>query len=321
MFNQIANFIVAPTTTELEASYSGDGTAYDAPPTDRKLTAHDLIEEWDKAVQHDYASKIGGKSTIEKQTAEFLKECTPHIYEYDVFKKYESIVPLVTNDDVYHGQLPENRPCQDRLFQLHKLVCGHYVYTETSETPCGGNCVEIADQKPFFCLLCVRHTLDFTKVKQSRRWHDLLLPIYVKKQEELTWWTQKAKEMRRVEPAYLDPYGFILLPRIHCTIAMVIAYEIRKEEEMKQAIIGILEPKSSQYPAIAAIGLEFFEHCLAFQQVLDNVDANLLAALSVQTILYHHGICDFNPIDLMNALCAPSQPDTNELYNIIINSM
>jgi hypothetical protein len=318
MIGQLANFL-GPSTEVAVAESEQDTT--DSPY--RKLTAHDLIAEWDKAVHHDYASKIGGKSTIAQQTAEFLKECNRVTYEYDVFKKYESIVQMVDDNDVYHRQMPENRPCHNRRSKLHKLNCGHYVYTETNETPCGVNCAEnnVSNDKAFFCTLCVRHTLDFTKVKQSRRWHDLLLPIYIKKAEELAWWMKESDSMRKVEPAYLDPYDFILLPRIHCTIAMVIAYEIRKEEEMKQAIIGILEPKAAQYPAIAAIGLEFFEHCLVFQQVLDNVDASLLAGLSIQTILFHYGICDFNPVDLMNALCAPHHPHLEELYNIIINSM
>ncbi|KAF2826491.1 hypothetical protein CC86DRAFT_406754 [Ophiobolus disseminans] len=229
----------------------------------RMLKAKDLIEEWDKVVYREHASRRSATNTIEAQTKEILKECNPTTYKNDTYKKYDSIFKLV-DDDISH--IRENRPCHNGSSKLHKLNYGHYVYSEHRQVPCGMNCESASpNEQSFFCLLCVRHNLNFTKVKVLSRWHDLLLPVSVKKREELEWWLKnEAHNMRQVEPAYLDPYGFILLPRINCIIAMVIAYEIRKEKEMKKAIVALLEPKLSKHPNIATTAIEYFEHCLIF---------------------------------------------------------
>jgi hypothetical protein len=286
------------------------------------VTAQGLRDEWDKTVHHDWSSKVGGKNTIDKMTYEFRKGCDPTTYEFHLWKQYDSILPLATDNDVASGHLQENRPCRNDKSKVHKLACGHYVYSEHEAVPCGKNCEEAnPDNNSFFCLLCARHCLDFTKIKQSRRWHDLLLPTFAKKDQELAWWLQESSRMRKVEPAYLDPYDFIILPRIHCTIAMLRAYEMRKEQELKAAIISLLAYKAVEFPLIQRIGMEFFEHCLVFQHGIDNADLRLQAALSVRAVLHHCNITDFNLADLMNAFGVPNMPKTEEFWGIIVKSM
>ena len=288
---------------------------------DRQLTANDLREEWDKAVHRDYASKIGGRNTIVAKSKELLNQHIPDLYEYDLYRKYESIVKLVNNYAV-QSPVEENRPCQNGHSKLHKLSCGHHVYSEQRAYPCGKNCEAVqTNQQSFFCLLCARHHLDDTKIKVSRRWYDLLLPIFVNTKEELAWWLRVSNDMRQVEPAYLDPHGFILLPRIHCTIAMIRAYEIRQEDQMKKAIVTLLEPVLPRHPDITIIAPEYFEHCLIFQHELDNADSRVLAAFAIRLVLCQNGILSHDPMNTLKALDILLRPKLHELYDIVVNTI
>lgn len=127
--------------------------------------------------------------------------------------------------------------------------------------------------------------------------------------------------MRQVEPEFLGPYGYTLLPHIHCTIAMIVAHEGRKEEEMKATICRLLEPKSAERPEITTTALEYLEHCLIIQYCLDNADARMLAAFSIRLVLWRCQILDYDSNTLLNALGVPDRSKYDELLNIIEQSM
>jgi hypothetical protein len=60
-------------------------------------------------------------------------------YDFDIYKKDDSIFKLAGGDDISQGAL-ENRPCHDSFCTLHQLDCGHYAYSEYRPVPCGANC-------------------------------------------------------------------------------------------------------------------------------------------------------------------------------------
>jgi hypothetical protein len=71
-------------------------------------------------------------------------------------------------------------PCLNNTSRLHRLACGHVVYTELSTT-CGSNCsTPICDFAPFICTICEhwKMVLEGTVKRKSSRSTDLILPNY-----------------------------------------------------------------------------------------------------------------------------------------------
>jgi hypothetical protein len=160
----------------------------------------------------------------------------------------------------------EKCPCHKSVSKVCRLNCGHYAYSKYRQVKCGSNC-EISiqeDGQNFFCIFCGR-----AKVSKNwhvggilRRWHDVLLPEPIEPDFEMGKF-KDAEINRQVEPAFLDPHGYILLPRIHCVIAMVRAYEICAEAELKDHIRWVLGSIMLNDTDVAMVAVEYFEHFLA----------------------------------------------------------
>jgi hypothetical protein len=126
--------------------------------------------------------------------------------------------------------------------------------------------------------------------------------------------------MREVEPAYLDPHGYVLLSRIHCTIAMVRAHELRIESEGKQALVATLAPIEANISNVSTIAIEYFEHFLAYHDFLDHADMRTLVSIAVILImrqqlepLNHHAVLtNFN---------APPCANFEELVEIAVRKI
>jgi hypothetical protein len=208
-------------------------------------------------------------------------------YGLDIYKKHSSIFKI-TNDDCILAGAKKNRACHIGDSKLHKLVCGDYVYSENRQVPCGPDCeTSNEDSKPFFCILCGRHKKSKNKDGNwiSRRWHDTLLPESIEPKWEMVYF--KEAEMNcQVEPAYLDPHGFILVPRIHYVIAMVRAYEMRAEAELKEEIRRVLYIMMPGDEDVSIVAVEYFEHFLAFHGNFKFADMPVLTACAAHLVLF-----------------------------------
>jgi hypothetical protein len=250
----------------------------------------------------------------------FMRQDMVSLYDLDIYKKYESIFQVVDDDEVDQGA-QENRTCHNGHSKCHKLSCGHFVYSEKQAWPCGMNCdLPHTNKKPFFCLLCVREILDNQQERLSRRWHDVLLPTFVHPSTETACWAEQANSMREVEPAYVDPHGYVLLPRIHCTIAMVRAHELRIESEGKQALTTTLAPIEAKVANVSTIAIEYFEHFLAYHDFLDHADMRILVSIAVILIMRQQ-LEPLNHQAVLNNFNAPPCANFEELVEIAVRKI
>jgi len=236
-------------------------------------------------------------------------------YDLEVYKKYDSIFKLVNDDDISHGAL-ENRPCHDSLSILHQLDCGHYAYSEYRPVSCGGNCkVAQKGKKMLYCVLCIRQMFDRNGRTSLRRWHDMLLPTFGCPQQEETWWLQRSDTIRQLEPAYLDPHGHILLPRIHCVIAMIRAYELREEDAVKKAIRRIIIPLAFVNKDAPVVAMEYLDLFLTFHASFAHVNIRLLATIAIGLCLRQRGEV-YILSSLLEKLEAPTIPNFDEIFDL-----
>jgi hypothetical protein len=188
-----------------------------------RTMSKELVEEWFNTSQQSYGSRRGATISItDVLTPRFMTGEIHSKYDLDIYKKYSSIFEI-TNDDCILAGAKENRACHNGESKLHKLACGHYVYSKNQQLPSGSNCeTRNDDGEPFFCILCGRNKKSTNKDANgiSRRWHDVLLPESIEPKWEMICF-EEAQMNRQVEPAYIDSHGFILVPHIHYVIAMV----------------------------------------------------------------------------------------------------
>lgn len=191
------------------------------------------------------------------------------------------------------------------------------MYSENRQLPCRSNCEDSnGDRKPFFCILCGQNEKSKNKVGNGilRRWHEVLLPEAIEPKWEMVWF--KDTEMnRQVEPAYLDPHGFVLLPHIHSVIAMVLAHEMSAEAELKEHIRRLLGSIMPEDKDVVIVAVEYSENFLAFHTNFKFADMRVLAACAVHLVLFqssklleHHAMrVEFN---------APDCPGFNDLVEL-----
>jgi hypothetical protein len=284
----------------------------------RHILSKELVEEWFNTIHDGFGSRNVATFKIKEVMTPIFTEGDIHTrYDLDVYKKYGSIY-TIDNDYSVAAGAKENRPCHNGDSQLHKLRCGHYAYSEYRQTKCGSSCEKSIqeDGQSFFCILCGRNKVSKNKHVGgiSRRWHDVLLPESIEPDFEMGKF-EDTKMNRQVEPAYLDPHGSILLPCIHCIIAMVRAYEIRAEAELKDHIRRVLSSIMPNDTAVAMVALEYFEHFLALHANFKFADMRVLAACSVHLVLFqssklvdpHVMLQEFNP---------PVREDFRELFQL-----
>ena len=292
-----------------------------SPP--RHFTAKDLIQEWSNAAHHDYSSKASARGQIVGYQHAFLREDPVNSYHLDIYHRYDSIIKLVTDQDTSLGA-EENRTCKDGFSKLHKLRCGHRVYAEHA-CRCGANCQEPhLNDVNFFCLLCTRDAMKIVhQVKPSTRWHDLLLPTMAQPGRETAEWAQNEYIMRKVEPAYLDSHGYIILPRIHYMIAMVRASEIRQENLVKEAMTKNCSTGFGGIPNIDTVAAEYFEHFLVYHSSFDHADMRTLAVLAIRLAVHlrTYGRLPVNQDVLLEKFGAPHNPKINDLFLIAQNNI
>jgi hypothetical protein len=193
-----------------------------------------------------------------------MKEDPVFSYDWDVFRRYDSIFRLARNYEIRHQGHENNFPCRLSWTKCHLLKCGHTVFIGV-ETSCLSNCDNRRHNtsvKTYFCTLCTRDGLRTLRHLAPKRWHDVLLPSATYPAEE----TGKSvrPNVMDTEPAYLDPHGFMLIPRVHCTIAMVRACEMKKEEEAKALITKTCAEGIHNQKKLCENALEFFEIYLQY---------------------------------------------------------
>jgi hypothetical protein len=108
----------------------------------------------------------------------------------DVYRRYDSIYCLKKDGDPIGYGDEDNRPCHGGYTKLHKLKCGHIIFTPKA-TVCVGNCYDQlswGDYLSFFCLFCARYGLRIVKEAPLKRWHDLLLAFAAQTAREVAKW-------------------------------------------------------------------------------------------------------------------------------------
>jgi hypothetical protein len=277
----------------------------------------ELVEEWFNTSQQSYWSRRGATVNItDVMTPRFMTGEIHTRYGLDIYKKHSSIFKI-TNDDCILAGAKENRACHIGDSKLHKLVCGDYVYSENGQVPCGPDCeTSNDDSKPFFCILCGRHKKSKNKDGNwiSRRWHDTHLPESIEPKWETVCF-KEAEMNRQVEPAYLDPHGFILVLRIHYVIAMVRAYEMRAEVELKEEIRRVLYIMMPGDKDVAIVAVEYFEHFLAFHGNFKFADMPVLTACAAHLVLFQTSKISDQHVILKESN-APDFPDFGELVEL-----
>jgi hypothetical protein len=127
-------------------------TAMDPQGITRPLRPIELREEWQKVVYLTWATRNAATESIIAKTGHFMAGPIHDRYELDVYKKYDSIVKLTTDEDISNGA-KENRPCHNGFSALHKLDYDHLAYSEIHPIACGKNCkVPIVNSKLLFCV-------------------------------------------------------------------------------------------------------------------------------------------------------------------------
>jgi hypothetical protein len=300
-------------TNRIQTTRATDHATWELPSAGRQLTAKDLIQEWHDTAHQNWSSELGADQYIKKLTQRFLKEDPVHSYSQDVFRRYYSIYRVTTKKEVHHHGAEETRPCLRTWSKVHKLDCGHTVFTE-KETCCAGNCDSIYGNcggPQYFCQLCARDDLRVPDSALPDRWYDLLLTRCGKPGQAAGKSAQP--DMLEAQPAYLDQHGYVLLPRIHCTIAMVRASEIRKEEEIKTLIATICPIDNGRK------ALEYFEHLLVHHRAVKLIEMRLLAFLAIRLSQYDM----YNPTDrkeLLASLGVEDHPEIETLFQIALDN-
>lgn len=232
-----------------------------------------------------------------KQTTSLIKSLTSKYRKQDYLEAYlevsgqnpELFQQTVTDEVRAQGTL-ENRPCYDKSSQVHKLKCGHHVFSPTVAL-CGSNCstssLAESDYAEFYCVLCVRDGLCRDRGQNPSRWHDLLLPVFWKQEAEAADVEEYAWITRKTEPVFIDSNNAILLPRIPEVIALVRAVELRRE---KTAIKGIESICSlgGHGPRVAEQVQDNFDDLLHNHKLLHYVDLFNLAAIAVYHALEYN---------------------------------
>jgi len=269
--------------------WSGEPAAPHATKTVVSISARAMIQEWRNSTFNNTGNKYTADRRIESLEKQFLQEHPHHSYDLDKFRQYDSIFKLATEEDVSNGTA-ENRACQDGLSQLHYLRCGHFVFSDHISA-CGPNCVEPqADVAHFFCLLCTRYSIQRAPLKASDRWQDLLVPTLNSPNKEAAVWSQNHALMRKVEAAYIDDeQGYIILPRVHYTIAMVRALDTRKEAAVKAALMSACATGLGKHKDIGPIATVYLDHFLVFRKCFKEVDMRILAVVAIWLALKDKG--------------------------------
>jgi hypothetical protein len=148
--------------------------------------------------------------------------------------------------------------------------------------------------------------LRLVKGSPLRRWHDLLLASATQTSREVAKWARAKYNAEEVEPAYLDPHGFIIIPRVHCTVTMVRVFEMKKEEEVKTSIVSIITPVMGTNCSEAA--LEYFEHMLVYHRRFEHADMRILAALAVPLALKGKNT-PVNMVELLRRIFVQAHPE------------
>jgi hypothetical protein len=146
---------------------------------------------------------------------------------------------------------------------------------------------------------------------------------------------------RQVEPAYLDPHGFILVPhgfilvphgfilvphgfilvpRIHYFIAMVRAYEMRAEAELKEEIRRVLYIMMPGDKDVAIVTVKYFEHFLAFHGNFKFAAMRVLAACAAHLGLFQTSKIPDQHV-MLKEFNAPDLPDFGELVEIAVDKI
>jgi hypothetical protein len=160
----------------------------------------------------------------------------------------------------------------------------------------------------FSCLLCVREGLPYRKFNHTKRWHDAPLPTSANLGEETAVWARENDSKRKVESAYLDQRGFIILPRIHYMIAMVRALEVKKEESVKSSITAAV----GTYYDVGKATQEYLELFLVFHHEFNLLDIRVLAVLAIFVAVDDRGKTNIDEQPFMEAFSA-----SQELYNSV----
>ena len=87
------------------------------------------IQEWCDATFDSAGSKYAADHRIKTLEEQFLQDQPDHNYDLDLYRQYDSIFKLLTDEDVSNGAA-ENRACHDSLSRLHQLQCGHLVVSD-----------------------------------------------------------------------------------------------------------------------------------------------------------------------------------------------
>ena len=206
----------------------------------------------------------------------------------------------------------DTAPCEGGISKLHKLCCGHYVYSETS-VYCGSTCSEQPAAEinvPLYCLLCVRDDLARHRKNPPLRWHDLLLPSCYDQVGEAADLREYASVTRASEPAFVDGKNTVVLPRGAPNITLIRASEKHREEALAERIVNLLA--SDGYPEdITDAATENLNYLLCNHQYLRYVDLAVVASICIMLTLEFEEVKEVKYENVAAIVSAPDVADAN----------
>ncbi|KAF2243515.1 hypothetical protein BU26DRAFT_570206 [Trematosphaeria pertusa] len=246
------------------------------------------------------------------------------LYQTPLYNQWNSIEPLVTDTMVARG-VAENRICHGQFSRLHRLTCGHLVYVAEAAA-CGVSCAGAARNNyagvgaSFHCRLCFRRRSGEERGRVLRRWHDALLPEFIDLGEEAREWEKFRWIARECEPAYVEPHGHIMLPRVADIMAYVRAFEINKEEEMMLKLDEVCSTGMGEHRDIGGLAKDFFGQLLRHHHVFVHAELGTLATVAVMLALHLKGVVGNYEL-LLEKFEAPPRPECpfSTLYDIARN--
>jgi hypothetical protein len=128
-----------------------------------------------------------------------------HEYDDPLWETFGCIYRPIT-DIATSSLVTETRPCHYGISCVHKLTCGHYVWTDV-RSQCGKTCENSCapEYDGFRCTLCIRKHAVANRVARNKRWQDLLLPPCVDIDRETKVFKEHGRLFRATEPVYLEP--------------------------------------------------------------------------------------------------------------------
>jgi hypothetical protein len=141
------------------------------------------------------------------------------------------------------------------------------------ECECSINCKDGPKEGPmFFCVFCER----------ARRWHDLLLPKYIHREQEVDSFRSAGYVLQYKQSVYIDAqHGYLIVPQVHYMIAIVRTLELRLEVQVKKQIEHVGKTGMGRNKIMAPLALDLFDNMPVFHHEYEHADMARLGGVAL----------------------------------------